>query len=240
MCNLRRALRDARVTVRFISLENCPQDFAEEVTRATNTQNRVGPREFVALDAEQERLATELALDGKRYAVKSGEATPTPDSGCTVVEATIALACADPDPDLAVQAKREIGRLWAGAEPGGGGQYRRVFAPSVTGKQLWQSVLVLREVETALEAERAKRTGRDQLIGVHGNRLLAHLVFRGLPAGAVRDPATDIPGLLKQVPVLLAERYKRIVKLVENDYPANYLASLFKNASRCRDLVSKI
>ncbi len=35
---------DARVTIRFISLENCPADFAEEVTRGTNTQNRVGPR----------------------------------------------------------------------------------------------------------------------------------------------------------------------------------------------------
>jgi hypothetical protein len=233
-------VRDARVTVRFISLENCPPDFAEEVTRATNTQNRVGPREFVALDPEQERLATELALDGKRYAVKSGEATPTPDSGCTVVEATIALACADRDPDLAVQAKREIGRLWAGAEQGGGGQYRRVFAPSVTGKQLWQSVLVLREVEKALEAERAKRAGRDQLIGVHGNRLLAHLVFQGLPAGAARDPNTDMAGLLKQVPMLLTERYKRMVTLIESDYPANYLASLFKNASRCRDLASKL
>src|SRR5205807_2106308 len=31
---------DARVSIRFISLENCPPDFAEEVTRATNTQNR--------------------------------------------------------------------------------------------------------------------------------------------------------------------------------------------------------
>jgi hypothetical protein len=233
-------VRDARVTVRFISLENCPPDFAEEVTRATNTQNRVGPREFVALDPEQERLATEMALDGKRYAVKSGEATPTFDSGCTVVEATIALACASQDVDLAVQAKREIGRLWAGAETGGGGQYRRVFAPSVTGKQLWQSVLVLRQVEAALELERAKRQGRDRLIGVHGNRLLAHLVFQGLPPGAISNPTTDMDALLKQVPVRVADRYTRMVAAVEANYQTNYLASLFKNASRCRDLAAKI
>ena len=35
---------DARVMVRFISLENCPPDFASEVTRGTNTQNRVERR----------------------------------------------------------------------------------------------------------------------------------------------------------------------------------------------------
>jgi hypothetical protein len=105
------AIGDARVSIRFISLENCPDDFAEEVTRGTNTQNRVGPREFVALDSEQDRLATELALDGKRYAIKSGESSPSPDSGCTVVEATVALACAQSESDFAVQAKREIGRI---------------------------------------------------------------------------------------------------------------------------------
>jgi hypothetical protein len=157
---------DARVSIRFISLENCPPDFAEEVTRATNTQNRVGPREFVALDSEQERLATELALDGKRYAIKSGETTPLPDSGCTVVEATIALACAQPDSDVAVQAKREIGRLWVGAESESrSGQYRTLFNPKLTGDQLWKTVLVLRQVDEALAKEREKRDGRQRFIG---------------------------------------------------------------------------
>lgn len=88
------AIADARVPARFISLEGCPPDFAGEVTRATNTQNRVERRDFVALDPQQDRLATELAIDQKRYAIKSGEKPPPPESGCTIIEATIALACA--------------------------------------------------------------------------------------------------------------------------------------------------
>ncbi len=108
------AVADAHVTVRFISLENCPPEFAGEVTRGTNTQNRVERRDFVALDPQQDRLATELAIDGVRYAIKSGESTPAPETGCTIVDATVALACAQRIPDLAVQAKREIGRLWLG------------------------------------------------------------------------------------------------------------------------------
>jgi hypothetical protein len=46
--------------------------------------------------------------------------------------------------------------------------------------------------------------------------------------------------LLADIPNLVAERYERVVDIVEADYPANYLASLVKNASRCRDIASKV
>lgn len=231
------AVADARVTARFISLEDCPPDFAGEVTRATNTQNRVERRDFVALDAEQDRLATELAIDGKRYAIKSGEKSPLPDSGCTVVEATVALACADADSDLSVQAKREIGRLWVGADSSSGSQYRKLFNPQLTGDRVWKSVLVLRAIDNALESERSKQSGRERQIGVHGNRLIAHLVFQALPSGALTNPEAVMDELLKLVPGLVAEKYSRLSELVQEKYPANYLASLFKNAARCKDLV---
>jgi hypothetical protein len=234
------AVADARVTARFISLEDCPPDFAGEVTRATNTQNRVERRDFVALDAEQERLATELAIDQKRYAIKSGEKSPPPQSGCTVVDATVALACAHPDVDLAVQAKREIGRLWVGADSDGGTQYHRLFNSKLTGDRLWKSVQALRAIDDALNAERAKRSGREKQIGVHGNRLIAHTVFQSLPAGALNDPNTDMKQLVASIPGLVATKYKRVAQVVQADYPTNYLASLFKNAARCKDVVSKV
>lgn len=232
------AVADARVTARFISLEDCPPDFAGEVTRATNTQNRVERRDFVALDAEQDRLATELAIDGKRYAIKSGEKSPPPDSGCTVVDATVALACANSDSDLAVQAKREIGRLWVGADSSSGSQYHKLFNPQLTGDRVWKSVQVLRAIDQALSDERSKRNGRGRQIGVHGNRLIAHLVFQALPSGALESPDTDMGKLLEQVPGLVSEKYARVVDVVQDKYPTNYLASLFKNATRCKDLVN--
>jgi hypothetical protein len=46
--------------------------------------------------------------------------------------------------------------------------------------------------------------------------------------------------LLAQIPSLVAEKYERVIEVVEADYPANYLASLFKNASRCRDIAGKV
>ena len=85
-------LGEAWVHARFISLDGVPADFAAEVTKATNTQNRILPRDFVSLDEQQERLRTELQLDQKVYAIKSGEPDPAPSEGCTVLEATVALA----------------------------------------------------------------------------------------------------------------------------------------------------
>lgn len=106
-------LASARVLVRLISLDNCPPNFADELTRAANTQNRIERRDFAALDPNQKRLRTDLLLEcQKEYAYQSGENAPQESVGCTLDEAAVALACAMPDVGLAVQAKREVGMLY--------------------------------------------------------------------------------------------------------------------------------
>lgn len=98
--------------MRFISLENCPPDFAVEVTTATNTQNKIELRDFASLDPTQERLRQDLVLDlQKIYAYKSGEVISSPQDGCTIDEATIALACSLPEVQFAADAKRYISQL---------------------------------------------------------------------------------------------------------------------------------
>ena len=87
-------LDTARVMVRFVSLEGSGDAFATDVTRATNTQNRIGGRDFVSLDPEQRRIRDEFAVEGLEYVYRSGESDPNPDKGCGIVQATVALACA--------------------------------------------------------------------------------------------------------------------------------------------------
>ncbi len=228
------AVERARVSVRFISLENCPEDFATNVTRATNTQNRIERRDFVSLDPEQDRLRTDLRLEnGKSYAIKTGEPDPPPEAGCSVTEATVALACALTDPTLAVQAKREIGRLWEDITKA---PYKQIFNPTVSGLRLWRAVEVLRSVEAVLRGEQNTREGRARGVAVHGNRLVLHLVFRSLH-GDIGDPAFDFDAVLRLVPEKTVRALDRLTEMVEREYPANYLASLFKNATKCRYLV---
>ncbi len=162
---LGRDLSQARVLVRFIATTNCPPEFAREVTRATNTQNRIERQDFAALDPQQARLKSEMLLDRKQYAYKTGENTPPPSDGCTLVDATIALACAADDVGLAVQAKREVGKLWEDIERP---PYRLLFNGSLNSTRLWRCVEVMRSVDEYLESNRSRRVGRDRLILVHG------------------------------------------------------------------------
>ena len=106
------AVQQARVLVRFISLEKCPDGFANDVTRATNTQNRIENRDFASLDPQQLRLRQEFVMDGRFYAIKTGEPAPPPAQGLTIDEATVALACARGEVQHAVIAKSAVGRFW--------------------------------------------------------------------------------------------------------------------------------
>jgi hypothetical protein len=198
-------------------------------------------RDFVALDPEQTRFAEELAIDNVRYAIRSGETVPASATGFTVIEATIAMACAHPTHELAVQAKREIGRLWVGAEDQNPtSQYRQLFHSGLHGSDLWRAVQGLRAVETALAEEQAKREGRDRLIGAQGNRLIAYQVFQRLKPGWMTNPAVDIAATLTEIPDLVGPVYAATIEAVNTRFQNNYVASLFKNASRCGDVVRHV
>ncbi|WP_432847327.1 AIPR family protein [Amycolatopsis sp. CA-161197] len=244
VASIHRALKDseaaenARVWIRFISLEACPPEFAKEVTRATNTQNSVEASDFVALDPEQARLRVEMLLScSKIYAIKRGDQPPDQATGCTVYEATVALACAYPDPSLAVLAKSAVGRLWESTERA---PYKSLFNSGVSAFRIWRTVDVLRSVDSVLNRLRYRKEGREKSIVVQGNRIVAHLVFHMLDMSKVDDPDLDWSKILDTVPKFTLSIVKMLTERVESMYANNYITSLFKNASRCKDLVGKI
>ncbi|MCZ6549438.1 MAG: AIPR family protein [Deltaproteobacteria bacterium] len=231
-------VKTARVFVRFISLENCPEGFATEVTRATNTQNRIERRDFVALDPEQYRLKTELWLECKKdYAYKSGDPTPRPQDGCSIDEATVALACATSDVGLAVQAKREIGKLWENIEKP---PYKLLFSQSTSAMRLWRSVGILRVVETGLKEEEKKLQGRARTIAIHGNRFLLYRVFRGLPIDQFDLVDVDLEALKSRAKELVPLELSNIITAVETLYPSSYVHSLFKNVTKCKEIADNM
>ena len=180
---------EARVWVRFISLEGCPPEFASQVSEATNTQNTVEGRDFVALDPEQGRLRTELTLSlQKIYSIKRGEDTPAPEHGCTVSDATVALACLQEELSLAVIAKSAVGRFWESTTRP---PYKTLFNGRTTAFRLWRAVQVLRAVESRLETRREALSGRARSVAVQGNRIVLHLVFRELEVSIIDDPDAD-------------------------------------------------
>ena len=223
---------DARVLVRLISLDNCPPNFADELTRATNTQNRIERRDFAALDPNQKRLRTELLLEcQKEYAYQSGENAPQESVGCTLDEAAVALACAMSDVGLAVQAKREIGMLYEDITKA---PYIQLFNAGTTARQLWNAVVTLRAVEVELRDIQASRSRKEQLIAIHGNRFISHLVFQKLRNGSKELP--DPSAIGPRIRDLTGDMLAIAIKLVGEQHSGAYPASLFKNASKCRSL----
>lgn len=223
----------ARVSIRIVALEACPPDFDRLITRYNNTQNRIDRRDFVALDPQQERLRGELQLEGVQYVYKSGDAVGSATNGFDLAEATVARACRQAESGNAVQAKREIGRLWDNLEEA---PYRMLFNAGLSGPVLWRQVLVVRLVEEALAGHRKDDDGRRRLLAVHGNRFIAHLVMQCVDAaladghGGLSDPEVQtVRGLAEKV-------YAAVWELVNQHYPDSYLGSLFKNAGKCKHL----
>jgi hypothetical protein len=228
---------NATVGIRVISLANCPEDFARTITRTTNRQNNIERQDFAALDPEQERLRLDLRMEGREYAIRTGEPQPRPDAGCTLTEATVALACASTDLNLAVQAKREIGRLWDDTP---GSHYRKIFNSSLSATRLWNSVLVLREVDIALnELQMKHRYSNQRLVLIHGNRFILHHVFRSIHDESVDLDSTDLNA--DQLKGLASTKCASpIADLAVSAYNTmfswSYPASLFKNIDKCRQL----
>jgi hypothetical protein len=226
-------LEQAQVWVRLISLTDCPQDFGNAVTRATNTQNTVESRDFVALDPMQTRLRQDFALTlGKRYAIKRGEAEPTGDDGCSVVEAADALACAQADPSYAVTAKSKRGQLLETT----GGSYGRLFTRDLTAHSVWCHVSVLRAVDAELDSAQRSLQGRPKTVAVQGNRLIAHLVFDWLRRASELSEDTR----LVRVTPTTSQILHHVIRHVEADFADSYVTSLFKNTTKCRQIASAV
>lgn len=220
----------AMVPVRIISSKNSPAVFSNEVTRCTNTQNAIEKRDFVALDPEQERIRQELHIEGIDYAYKAGSNVGSGPQKFDLTEATVALACAHEEVSLAVQAKREISKLWDDISKA---PYKQLFNGGVAGPAIWSAVQALREVDKRLQVEAKKRQGREALICVHGNRFIQWGALRLLAngAGGIADALNPV-----HVEKAVGEALGRTLESVRTHFSDAYPASLFKNLAKCRVL----
>jgi len=154
--------------------------------------------------------------------------------GCSIDEATVALACAQQDVTHAVNAKQAVGRFYEDiSKP----PYTILFNSSLTALKLWRAVEMLRAVDNCLKQEQKNRDGKEKLCAIHGNRVLLHLVFKEMPdifdANCIDDRFADIPRL--------TSRYlNKMAAEIAKEYPVSYVGNVFKNITKCKALVSAI
>lgn len=229
------ALGTVRVPIRVILLKTAPTGFGKEVTRTNNLQNRIELRDFVAQDPEQKRLRQEMAIEGVEYQfVRSEEIASSPTS-CELIEVTTALACAAGDANLAVQAKTGIGRFFADLTKA---PYKTVFNPSVSGAKAFNATLTHRTIDKWIEAKKkmTKRSGPSWGVLVHGNRILASVVFAKYGPSKMSASISEYSSSLKQADIdaLCEDAYGKIVDAIGTQYSGKFLAVLFKNPTNSK------
>jgi hypothetical protein len=232
-------LQSVLVGARIISLENTGNDFGSDVTRANNRQNRIENRDFVSQDPEQMRIRTELSIDGVEYNLVRSDSFTSTQSSFDLSEATAALACASGKTNLAVQAKREIGKYFENLD---GGIYKEIFNPSVSGGYVWNCVKATRGVEKVLSkkvSELPKRSGREYGLLIHGNRIITMLSIKKLGL----QPKATKPGFSideNELESTVTEVVSALQTQLDTDYPDAMMGTLFKNQTKCRGLVQSI
>lgn len=229
------AVASARIFVQMIDLGDSEDDQATQITKLSNTQNRIDGKDFVSLDPQQDRLRMELSLAGFQYLYKSGAKIDDPDHQISLDEAIIAQACALPDLSIVALAKRNVGALTESIDKT---PYKLLFNVATNSFSLHNGVQVLRSVDCCIKQNESSSVGRKRLVLVHGNRFLLHLILERIKTSAGFDmqylTTESISGMVNNV---FQEYWDKVFNAMEVKYPEAYPAHIFKNVGRLRDIV---
>lgn len=220
------AVARARLNVRIIPLHGTPRDFDRLVTIATNTQNSVAEQDFRALDQTQTRLRYDFDVTlNKTYVIKRGETPPTPDEGCDMAEAALALVCAHAEARISFQVKSEPSRVWRDD------LYPKIFRrPSA--QLVWRAVQLMRMTVHELDVLKQGLEGRAAIFADQGTYLVSHLLFRYFPKWA---SCSDIEWeeLKRQTPEVTSNALRWALHAIDTEHgPSSQISAVFRTAQR--------
>ena len=232
-------LDNVKVHTRIIQISDTPNNFDKEVTRANNRQNRIENRDFVSQDPEQIRIRTELLIEGIDYSIMRSETFRNGEKSFELTEATVSLACASEKTALAVQAKGGIGKFFENLERG---IYKELFNKSISGYFVYNAVKTVRKIDYIINSKISnlgQRTGRDYGILVHGNRIIALIVIKKLSLKSqLSNPDYEVNE--EELQTSIDSTVIEITNKLQSSYPDSILGTLFKNGTKCSDIVNSI
>lgn len=221
----------ASLLARIIAVEDSNSDIGKKITRASNTQNRIDARNFVALDSEQERIRTELLINNVMYEYREGEPVDSTTEGFEFVEAITTLACASSEISFVAMAKGYVSGLYLDltASP-----YKVLFNGGTSSKLLWSLVRLSRSIDATVRSQYSPEQTVERGIVVHGNRLLLHLTLRRL---ALHNDLDSFDAIRKHtIDEAVTLTVSKIRAVLDEHYKDAYLAPLFKNVGKCTNI----
>lgn len=228
----------ANVMIQIIDLSQASGEAATQITKLSNTQNRIENRDFASLDPTQEKIRQELSFSNYTYLYKSGDKITDPDHQLTFDEAIVGLACLYDDLSYATLAKRNVGAL---SDDITKAPYKALINAGTNSFALLNSVMVIRTLERILQAKKERLSGRERLVTVHGNRFIAFCVLQQLKKDADFTTSVIPADELHSRTHPIAEQLVTSVTIAMNDlYSDSYPANIFKNATKCKAILERI
>ena len=207
------------VQIKVIALAKAPLDIGGQITTATNTQNRVEPRDFLALDELQDGLAESFKKKGIQYCYRRGEIIADPKAGLDVQELAPSLATCSANISDVVMAKRNVGSL---TDPDG--YYTKLFNGTLDVDKAWKDHLAWRSASEVTAKLADALTDRARQVAIHGNRFIENRLVRKFGDSITLENAKKV--------------HAELMIAIDKHYKDGYLAVLFKNAKKC-DVLSK-
>ena len=245
------------VMATFVCLENAPDGFGDRVTQSRNRQNAVELEDFAALDERQTMWQQTLQMAGVTYLVKQGEDDPPLSPTCfSARELAPFLACTvttNDWQDYVTAAKADKKKLFGreglvSATDPLRQSYERLFADSLTARQMWRIVQIGRVV---VEKVRARATAEGDPAGLpagtlpareiltHGTWLVLHVIFirlqlqNGPTLALTQDELTAIS---REVDLVC----ERLVSSVQGVQWNKHARSVFENKTDCRTVKGRL
>lgn len=228
-----------KVFIKFISLEGTPEGFGQRITIATNTQNKVDRKDFVSLNAEQERIKIDLKLEGIDYHYKRSDERIIPDeSNYTLEEVTFSLAALWHDVSLTTTVKKASGKLWEDVQ---GKPYTDLFNSTLSARKIIKSVKIYRSISEKMRLLANHSDGRKRSLYLYGNTFVAHIIMQNMQPSLWADNGNGFDIYFENS--LQDEIQQCLVNLesqIDIDYPGATIGFVFRNYTKCRDLKSKL
>ncbi|MBW1597321.1 AIPR family protein [Streptomyces sp. JJ38] len=237
------AAANATLSIKVINTQE-DRKFGVQVSQAANRQNAIEQRDHIALEPVHQAIKANLRAElRKQYVIKRGEPVAAPETGCSLDELALALACLYPDAAQAARAASSTENLW---EQGSTGSHTLLFKREPSPQKVWRSVLTLRAARSAVYKVggngREKQNSREAATAEHGGFLVTHLVFHHLGATSIDDPDFDWHSeVLEKVPALVPELVRRLTHLVVARYgPRPQIRTAFQTEKTCRELAEHV
>ncbi|MFL4907048.1 AIPR family protein [Streptomyces sp. MMS24-I2-30] len=233
------AAANATLSIKVINTHE-DRKFGVQVSQAANRQNAIEQRDHIALEPVHQAIKANLRAElRKQYVIKRGEPVAAPETGCSLDELALALACLHPDAEQTARVASSTENLW---EQGPQGSHTVLFKREPSPQKVWRSVLTLRAVRSAVYELGSGQNSREAATTEHGGFLVTHLIFQHLGATSIDDPDFDWDSeVLEKIPALVPELVRRLTHQIVTRYgPRPQIRSAFQTAKTCQELAKYV